>query len=236
MKGLDKNWLTTGLMDFEYKKYTLLSYLQEVEKHFNETKLYPPLADLLFHYQNLLEVREHKQLLEEHFPKEISRADFEKFQFVYKKLVQDDAFMEQIEAIIGFALPAFKKYLVEGRDIYQYIEENLRISPIGIVPLQTDFGYLFVLLQNSSSTQIFEYQITIFENATERYRGIHLQPLGAMQWSLSHSFENMKIDLIRNKPQNPNPATYLIESSVVCPLQETLLPVAKRSFVKYIST
>lgn len=30
MKTLNHNWLTEGLIDFEYKKYILLSYLQEV--------------------------------------------------------------------------------------------------------------------------------------------------------------------------------------------------------------
>ena len=28
MKNLEKDWLTQGLIDFEYKKYILLSYLQ----------------------------------------------------------------------------------------------------------------------------------------------------------------------------------------------------------------
>ena len=45
MKRLSETWFAEGYIDFELKKYTLLAYLQEVNKYFNENKLYPQLAD-----------------------------------------------------------------------------------------------------------------------------------------------------------------------------------------------
>ena len=57
MKKLEKDWLTSGLIDFEYKKYILLAYLQEVKGNFDSNKLYPHLSDLIFHYQNLLDLK-----------------------------------------------------------------------------------------------------------------------------------------------------------------------------------
>ena len=36
MKKLEKDWLTRGLIDFEYKKYILLSYLQGVQSYFDD--------------------------------------------------------------------------------------------------------------------------------------------------------------------------------------------------------
>ena len=39
MKTLPKNWLTQGWIDFEYKKYQLLAYLQEAEKEFRSVKV-----------------------------------------------------------------------------------------------------------------------------------------------------------------------------------------------------
>ena len=41
MPKLSKDWITEKHIDFEYKKYVLLAYLQEVEKHFEMTSLYP---------------------------------------------------------------------------------------------------------------------------------------------------------------------------------------------------
>ena len=39
MKTLSETWFSDGCIDFELKKYTLLAYLQEVNKHFGENKL-----------------------------------------------------------------------------------------------------------------------------------------------------------------------------------------------------
>jgi hypothetical protein len=47
--------------------------------------------------------------------------------------------------------------------------------------------------------------------------------------------ENIKAELIRNRSLLPNPAVYNIETSLQVPLQETLLPVAKRRLIRYIS-
>ena len=58
--NLSKNWITEGIIDFEYKKYILLAYLQHIKSEFDERKLYPMLSDLFFHYQNLLQFKENK--------------------------------------------------------------------------------------------------------------------------------------------------------------------------------
>ena len=53
MEKLSKDWLTQGLIDFEYKKYVLMAYLQRVKTSFERIELYPFMADLVFHYRNL---------------------------------------------------------------------------------------------------------------------------------------------------------------------------------------
>ena len=37
MKSLSETWFAEGYIDFELKKYTLLAYLKEVNKYFNES-------------------------------------------------------------------------------------------------------------------------------------------------------------------------------------------------------
>ena len=48
---LSETWFMEGNIDFESKKYTLLAYLQRINAYFNESKLYPHLSDIIFHYQ-----------------------------------------------------------------------------------------------------------------------------------------------------------------------------------------
>ncbi|NJO02561.1 MAG: hypothetical protein HC880_13515 [Bacteroidia bacterium] len=235
MKKLDKNWLTSGLIDFEYKKYVLLAYLQEVKENFERIRLYPYLSDLVFHYQNLVSLKNDKELLFENFPKEISRADFEKLSLQYKKLINDDALMSEMEEIIFYAIPQVKNLLDEGKNIYEHVEENVEISPVGITPLRFDEGYLFICERHEQETQVYMYQITIFENANETFRAIHTHFLETVIKGFGKTFESLKIDVIQKYKQLPNPATYLIYSKLNFPMDETLLPIAKRLLVKHVN-
>ncbi|MBX9853139.1 MAG: hypothetical protein K2X86_15455 [Cytophagaceae bacterium] len=234
MKELNKNWLLEGHIDFEYKKYILLAYLQTVKESFGEKKLYPFLSDLIFHYKNLLSIKENKQLLHENFPKQISKADFDKLQLVYKEIVNDDDIMAQIEEIISYSLPKMKEGLEQGRDLYEEIQLRMSISPIGITPLYPDEGYLFIYTDPDKETRVYEYQISIFESADEKYRGVHTSYIENFRKGMGTTFESLKLDLIKRYKKLPNPATYLINADIHAPFHESVLPVAKRLLVKHI--
>src|SRR5687768_15851567 len=99
MKQLNPNWLTEGLIDFEYKKYVLLAYLKEVSHHFQEGKLFPALSDIIFHYQNLFSLKENKEIASRAFPKQVSRIDLEQFRLEYERMMNDEDYMEEIQQI-----------------------------------------------------------------------------------------------------------------------------------------
>ncbi|HYG37464.1 MAG TPA: hypothetical protein VD908_02540 [Cytophagales bacterium] len=233
---LDKEWLTQGLIDFEYKKYVLLAYLKNVKEEFGQGKLYPCLSDIIFHYQNLLSLKENKQLIFENFPKEITKADFERLTLTYQKIIDDDNVMQELEEIILYSLPQLKDTLNEGKDIYEYVEENLQIYPVGVASISNEEGFLFINVRDKPDTSVYQYHFTIFESANEKFRGVHTTFLENVRSSLGRSFETIKLDLVKKYGNLTNPATYMVESKVVVPFQETILPIAKRLLVKYIST
>src|SRR5438477_13200044 len=103
MKKLSETWFAEGRIDFELKKYVLLAYLQEVNKYFNENKLYPQLADIIFHYHNIVAFRENKKYLQEHFPKKLSGVQLEQLQLLYEQMIEDNELMQELEDIIQFA-------------------------------------------------------------------------------------------------------------------------------------
>src|SRR6185295_20370722 len=103
MKQLSETWFAEGYIDFELKKYVLLAYLQEVNKYFGQNKLYPQLADVVFHYSNLVAFRENKKFLQEHFPKKMTGVQLEKLQLLYEQLIEDDELMQELEDIIHFS-------------------------------------------------------------------------------------------------------------------------------------
>lgn len=236
MATLSSNWVTEKHIDFEYKKYLLLGYLKEVSEQFDSARLYPFLGDLIRHYRNLLSIRDGKQTLSMQFPEQLKTADVAKLRMVYEKLVADDEVMEEIGNIIHYSIPQFEKHIREGKEIYEFIESHLNIAPVGIVPLQSDEGYLLLRYAGSTNTLVYEYHLTVFEGPDDRYRGVHTQYLCSFPSTPFQTFENIKSELIRFRRELPNPATYVVESDMAFPILETLLPIAKRTLVRHVSS
>src|SRR5258708_28777079 len=116
MKTLSETWFADGYIDFELKKYTLLAYLQEIHQYFNENKLYPVLADMIFHYNNLVAFRENKKYLQEQFPKKLTDIQIEKLQVLYEKIIEDDELMQELEEIINYATQEIGQTISNGTD------------------------------------------------------------------------------------------------------------------------
>jgi len=235
MERLKDNWLTDGLVDFEYKRYLLLAYLTHVKAAFGKIELYPFLSDLVLHYTNLKTLKENKSLITESFPKELSQDSLAKLEMTYKSLIEDDALMRELEIIMSFAIPELKSSLDEGAQIYEYVESNCEISPVGLTSLYANEGYLFISQPPQKETDVYRYQITIFEQSREVARGLHLRFLRTINRTLSNSYEQIKLQLIREFSELPNPSTYLILSKLKFPYAPTLVPVAKRLLIKHIS-
>lgn len=235
MESLKDNWLTDGLIDFEYKKYLLLGYFKRVKESFNRVELYPFLSDLVFHYRNLLTLKENKALIRESFPQEISPEGIKNLELNYKKIIEDDLIMQELESIMEYALPQFKSSLDEGSFIYDLVESKCEISPVGLSSLYTNEGYLFVAQPPETETHIYRYQVSFFEQSNEVMRGIHTHHVMTAERSLSNTYENIKLSLIKQYSELPNPSTYLVLSKLKVPFTQTLMPVAKRLLVKHIS-
>ncbi|PZR33972.1 MAG: hypothetical protein DI538_17330 [Azospira oryzae] len=235
MENLKKEWLTEGLIDFEYKKYMLLAYLQNTKASFKRIELYPFLSDLVDHYQRLLTVKESKTIINASFPKELTEEGLKKLKLTYRKVVEDDVVMREIESIIEFALPQFKTSLDEGAFIYDYVESNCELSPVGLTSLYTNEGYLFIAPPPQRETNVYRYQVSIFGNANDPIRTLNTEYVMTTERSLANSYENIKLQLIKQNALLPNPSVYLITSRMNFPYTSTLMPIAKRLLIKHIS-
>jgi hypothetical protein len=236
MKTLSETWFADGYIDFEQKKYTLLAYLQEIHQYFNQNMLYPQLADIIFHYNNLAAFRENKKYLQEQFPKKLTGVQIEKLQVLYEQMIEDDELMQQLEEIINYAAEEMKGAISNGTEIYEFVEDRLIIYPVGLVPLDIHEGYFFLSEGNYSNTRVYQYRLSFFEKHDEKYRSIRTEYVDTWTRNLVNTYENIKAELIRVKTGLPNPAVYSIETELKFPVDETLLPIAKRSLVRYISS
>jgi hypothetical protein len=236
MKTLDKDWLTTGLIDFEYKKYVLLAYLQHVKGNFKSQKMYPDLQDLHFHYDYSMYFKDGIERLSFQFPKRINGLESENLIIRYENSTQsDNYFLNELESIMEYALPRFEKVIREGEEIVEEVENNMQISPVGILPLYKNDGYLLLHEPTIHETKVYQYNLTVFEGKNEKLRGVKTFYLETVRKSITNTFENIKLDLVKKYKHLPNPATYLVESKYILPLEETFLPLAKKKIVEQVA-
>jgi len=231
METLDKNWLTEGLLDFEYKKYVLLAYLQNVKKHFDKAELYPPLSDLIWHYKNLISFKETSHMLESGFKKEITEIDLANQKFRYSDSV-NESWMKEINDIINYATPLFQQNISSGKDIYELIEKHLNLETVGIIPQNKMEGYFLFHYTKSREVPAYYYSVSKIHTHEGMGRIMHTSYAGTYALSLNKTYETIKRQLIKNNEQLPVPAVYTIQTDLLVPFKETLLPIAKRFFLR----
>jgi hypothetical protein len=129
-----------------------------------------------------------------------------------------------------------KGAISNGTEIYEFVEGKLSIYPVGIIPLDNKEGYFFLSEGSYAQTHVYQYRLSFFEKHDERYRSMRTEYINTWQRNIVNSYDHIKAELIRIKAELPNPAVYSIETELRFPVEETLLPVAKRTLVRYIST
>jgi hypothetical protein len=234
MNPLSENWITEKTLDFEYKKYLLLAWLQSVESNFRTIRLYPALSELISHYRNASLLSQNKSDLSSQFPRKITGIEKHGLQMEFEELMHDDESMIAIERLLNFSIPKFEEWMKEGRAIYEFLESGIELSPVGIVPLRTCEGYL-LLCQNVGDTRVYSYEMTIYDNADSGWRSLRTTYISSWKRTFTNTFESIKAELIRTIHVLPNPAVFVAISERELPMEPTFLPIAKRMLLKEIS-
>lgn len=235
MKTLSKNWFTEHRIDLEYKQYVLLAYLSDVNRQFHEKCLYPALSELIDHYRNLKQFSDSAGQLYQSFPGELSAIDLENFRLSYRKVVENDQIMEELERIISFSLPRMEEQLRRGRDVYEELEHMLELETVGIRPVNTEHGYLMFSLSNPDEIRVYEYSVSLYRDEDVPYRMMHTKEIITYTRNLVNTPANIKVELIKQRREMPNPATFVVYSKLNIPFEQTLLPIGKRMLIREIS-
>jgi len=235
MKSLSKDWITEGLIDVEYKTYLLLAYLSEVKNEFNAQKIYPGFSDLYKHYQSIISVKTGREQMKNAFPKALKSADLESMKLEYTEKIPENDFFQVMDEIIEYSIPAMKSHLEDGKELVELVAKNLNISEVGLSSIYTDEGYFFLCAPPKMEASIYQYSMTKVHLPDGNYRALHVSHLSDIRLGYTNTFESVKSDLIRKSKSDKFLATYLIESEVYVPWEESLLPVAKRRLLEYLT-
>ena len=235
MKILSENWITEKLVDLEYKQYILLAYLKEIKKEFRLNKLFPHFEDLKMHHQILLEIENNTDNLFNNFPRKSTGINLKKLQLEYKTEISESFIIKELKQIVQFSIPQIASHLEEGKQIYEFLENQINIDPVGIVPLNFNEGYFLVEQSKQKEYHVFQYKMSFLKKRKTNWHSLDSKYLMCFNQSIKNSIESIKHQIIDQYKQLPNPATFVVTGSLQIPFKETYLPLAKLMLEKHLS-
>lgn len=221
--------------DFEASQFHILSGLQSIRKNFAQNKIYPPLSELIELYSTLKTITSRSEGIRQELPKRIKGLDLKEQRIIYESLELSNDDLQAIEELIQWSLPHIQKAIEEGQTIYNFVDENMKVEEVGILPSYIEEGYLLLPEVKGKQLHVIRYEISIFSGSDQQYRNLKTRTVETIPLStIDFSPGKVKLDLIESYRELPNPATYFFSTDLDFPFNETMLPVAKRKLLRQI--
>lgn len=237
MENLKLETFLSAEKDWEINQYKVLGGIKEFQSEFNKKKIYPSLSELISLYSVLQEILDNETILNGKFPKQIVNYDLKNKKIIYETLEKVNEEEKFLFSLIEWALPLIKNAIEEAAVLFEFVEKNIEIEEIGILPLYKDEGYFIIPDNTNQKLLIHRFQCTLFSSNSEKYRTLKTTFIEEMQKEIiEKSPESIKLDLIKKFKDLPNPATYFCETELDFPFNETIFPVAKRKLMAKVAS
>jgi len=219
--------------DVEHAQYRILDGLQKIRHAFSRNIIYPYLGELVNLYGTLRSVLHRLNDFRDAIPGTITGLDPDSLALQLDKSDLDPGQLGPVETLIEWALPLMQQAIEEGRTIFEFVDENLHLEEVGLVPSYVEEGYLLIPDHQFQRMHVLQYNLSIFESASERYRSLRTTHMKTIeQPNLGASLSSVKLNLLDDYPELPNPATYFVDSEIAFPFESTILPIAKRKLMR----
>lgn len=222
--------------DFEKAQYHVLGGLQHSRQAFSSNVIYPHLRDLVELYHTLQVIDKRLADVKEAMKGEIKAIDLGMKTILYEKPEMGPDEVEYVRDLIRWALPHVQETIEEGQAIYEFVEDSVHIEEVGIVPSYLREGYLIVPARETSELYVLQYELSMFMKAGERYRSLRTRHIKSLpQGTVYRSPQAIKLELLEEQRELPNPATFFFSTSLDFPFEHTMLPVVKRKLIRHLT-
>ncbi len=232
MRHLGLEDFTTPIDDFEKRQYAILGALQDRREEFSHTRLFPTLSELFELSFSLKELVENRNDLSSKMPRRLKDVDWESKELVFEQLHADSPDIERMFELSAWALPAIAELLEEGQALYEFVNDNIELDSVGIMPIYTGEGYFFVPEHRSHLLHILRYELSMLHGEGRDFQAMKTREVHNVQETTLHvDPQQLKSSLVSEHQELPNPATFMVETDLDFPYQETMLPVVKRKLL-----
>ncbi len=230
--GLSLNLFTRVQDDLEKREYIILAELKKISAQFQYYKIYPHLSGLIELRRTLKDITDRLEDLRSKFPKRIRKIDWVNQTIEHEVVFVDGTDLVAVEELISWALPKIEAVIQEGAAIHEFVESSLSVEHVGILPNYREEGYFFVPDNLNRKLNLFRFELSIFQSSEDQYRSLKTRFLKALAQNRAQlSPGSIKLDLIRDEKELPNPATFAFNTDLEFSFQQTILPVAKRKLM-----
>jgi hypothetical protein len=237
MTPLSLDLFTGAVHDIERTQYQVLAGLKRAQDAFEQQRIYPYLGRLVSLYRSLETIIDRSERFRSARTGQIADIDLENETIEYEWPEIDADQMADVEDLMRWALPRVKDAIETGTAVYEHVENNVELETVGIVPSYVQEGYLMVPDRESQQLHVMRYTLSIFTDEEERYRSLKTEHCKTVaQEGVDVAPGSIKMQLIEEREDLPNPATYCFQTDQAFPYEETLLPVAKRRFIRHLSS
>ncbi|MFB6247839.1 MAG: hypothetical protein ABEL97_04640 [Salinibacter sp.] len=237
MKSLSLELFTGAVDDIEQTQYQILAGLQRAESAFEQRRVYPHLGRLVKLHQGLRTVLERTENFRSPETGRITGIDWDEASVTYEWPELEGTEMTVVEDLIRWALPQIRSTIEEGREVYEHVEENTELETVGIVPSYLQEGYLMVPDRERAVLHILRYELSTIHEEGEKHRALRTVHCKTVeQDGVDVHPSTIKLDLLEERRDLPNPATYVSSTDLQVPYKETLLPVVKRRLIRRLAS
>ncbi|HEY6952833.1 MAG TPA: hypothetical protein VI758_10525 [Bacteroidota bacterium] len=225
------NFLSAG-SDAESARYRILASLRHSRINFDHNRIYPDLTGLIELKKSLEGIVNGTSKFLDNVPQKLKDIDLVNKKLIFEPPDISCTPVDKVLELIHWALPLITEAIEEGRRIYDFVEENLAIKEVGIVPFYHDEGYWLVPDNRNSRLHVIRFSLALYESETEKFRTLKTTILKTLeQANIRMPVESIKMGLVEEHRELPNPATFVCETDLDFPFKETIFPVAKRKLM-----
>lgn len=237
MKPLPLDIFLQAANDLELSKYKFLAAIKDAGEFLHKNRLYPDLAELINIYSLLNDLINKKAALIDQLPAKLSGFDLENKKAIYEKNELSEDKSKIVFDFINWTMPKIKEVIDEGKAIFDFIDKNMKVKEIGILPIYKKEGYFIIPDNEENTLLIYRYEMTLLPAEDEQYHTLKTKLIEAIESCDTNEVkpEDIKIDLIKRFPELPNPAVYNIYIDIDFPFIETVLPIAKRKLIRELA-
>lgn len=224
--------LFVAACDAEAAEYRIRAGLLEAHRAFVHNHVYPHLGDLIGLRRTLAALVDGADRVHEGLPGRVVGVDWEEGAVVHEKAELDGPPLLALE-LARWALPLVDAVIEEGRTLYEFVDAHAALEAVGLVPAYQREGFLLVP-EPAGGWLALRYAIGALTGAGGPYRALWTSPVDVDLDPLAPPAV-WKEALVAACPELPTPAAFRVETDVPFPVEETVLPVAKRKLLRLVA-